>query len=216
MIGPDKNLRVNSNAAKQVIGSRRRNLLAGSAFAGGVFALMLAANPQSAMASCVVATGTPNIVNCNTATATINVTNTNAGVNPSIAREQLFTIGGDVNAEVQPGIAITRRGLAIDTTVAGAAINFINEGSISTLAPVTPPLVGGNAVLNLTTNNGNINYIGNGSVTDNGNGFNAIQTSSGNGSTSLLVGGIITSQNNAINAAATGGNVNISITGAAR
>jgi hypothetical protein len=196
--------------------SRRRNaLLAATALSGG-FALMMA-NPQSALATCAV-TSTPNTVDCATTTTT-NSANTDAGAAASNSSEQLFTKGGNVAAQVEPGAMITGFGLSIESTQPGANIIMNNQGTITNSAGVPGP-AGGTSVEDLNANGGNVSYIGNGSVfADPAHPTNAlVLTTVGNGIANVGSSGApITGQTftgvNAIVTSTGAGNANIFLSG---
>src|SRR5579862_6916776 len=171
--------------AKLPIKSRRRNFLAGSAFTGGVFALMMAANPQSASAACVInnSTGGAGTIECSGTYATSNSTNPITGTKTnasSSVRDQSFNDAFSVGAgasgyTIDPGTAITGYGLSIDSTVSNAPVTIINSGNVSvttgsgTLAGANPSLNASGAALNINGDGGTITYTGNG----NGNGGSA-------------------------------------------
>ncbi len=160
------NQQANGIVAAEPVRSRRVSLLAGTAFAGGVFALILAVNPQTAAAACAV-TSLPNTVDCATTTTT-NTTNTNAGAAASTDRQQNFTNGGVVNPgvtgnTVNVGATVDGFGLAITSTTA-TDVNVNNAGIVTNTAG-SDPAAGGTAAFNISSAGGNIVYTGSGATT---------------------------------------------------
>src|SRR5215211_3369833 len=144
-------------------GTRRRELLAGSALAGGVTALTLMANVEPSLAACVV-TASPNTVDCSGTFATSNSSNLNASTSPSTANIQAFTTGGDIGvgasgSTVEAGANITGAGLAIFNFQAGSNVTVVNSGSVTNND--SGSLIGG---LSIGANGGTFSYSGNGSA----------------------------------------------------
>jgi uncharacterized protein with beta-barrel porin domain len=139
----------------------RQTLLAGSAFTGA-FALLMAANPQSALAGCAV-TVAPNTVACGNTTTT-DTTNTQTPAAASTDRVQLFNAGGGVTGQVNSGATVNGFGLVITNTQTGTNgdINFTNAGTV-TVTTGAPNTGGFDGALVLNSG-GTINYAGNGSV----------------------------------------------------
>ena len=160
-----------------VSGIRHRQFrqgLLGATASSGAFALLIAANPQSALAANCTVTAAPNVVTCGTGSGTVvttdDTTNTDAGSNPSHKREYKFTTGGDINASVLSGITVNGFGLAITSTPANGAANisFTNGGTIQLTAGVPNGSHGGSDALDLNGNGGNVSYVGSGGTVSTG------------------------------------------------
>jgi outer membrane autotransporter protein len=169
--------------SKNVYGeTKRRKLLAETALSGGVLALMLTANPQTAVAACTVNPAL-NTVTCTNTTTTSNTTNgPNEFLTTSTDRQQSFNARGAVTAAVTSNAIVDGFGLAITNvpaptetigeivvqapTTTNSDINFTNAGAVTLTTGV--PSAGGSAALNLTSSDGNVTYSGNGNVDSGG------------------------------------------------
>ena len=194
--------------AKLPLRSRRRNFLAGSAFTGGVFALMMAANPQSAWAAgtCTInnSTGGAGTIECSGTFGTnSNTTNPITGTHTnstSTVRDQsfndAFSVGpGASGYAIDPGTAITGYGLSIDNTVSNAPITIVNSGNVSVttggaaLAGANSNLNANGAALNINGDGGTITYSGNGNATGGtGSNYDGIDIAN-TGPGAVIVGG---------------------------
>ena len=133
----------------------KRAFLVSTAFSGAL-AIGVIGHSHRALAACAITGGTiagPNTVACDTTVTTATV-NTDAASTTSSDSEQAFTQGGTVTATVHAGQNISGNGLWIESSEAGAAVTFTNNGS------VTGPSYG----VNLISNHGNVSYSGNGSA----------------------------------------------------
>src|SRR5947209_3982015 len=99
-------------------GKRRRELLAGSALAGGVLALMLTAMPQSANALCalnqVTLGASPELINCTTpnfATVDVIFHGGTGAVLIGGTNDRAYWFDQTINATVNAGTTVTGFGL---------------------------------------------------------------------------------------------------------
>jgi uncharacterized protein with beta-barrel porin domain len=141
---------------------RARSLLAGSAFAGGVLAALMA-NPQRASAACTVDPGVPGTtagtITCG-GTTTTDTTNTVTKHTDSNDRNQLFNNGADVVGSVADNLtAILGSGLQISQGNAAARLDMTNNGTVSITASTAE-----RGVLQLIGAGGAIIYNGSGSA----------------------------------------------------
>jgi subtilase-type serine protease len=195
-------------------------VLAGITLASGAFALMMAANPQNAVAACAV-TLPPNTVT-NTVTCGTTTTIDQTFPMPPMDRDRAYVFPfstddlrsvppGNVTGNITSGATVDGFGLAIVNNSRGAAdINFTNAGTITLTAGV--PTVGGTAALSLLSFGGNITYSGNGNVSSGSFNTDAIDlvTTGGNGSISFRSNGVINATNTGILATNDGtGGINI-------
>lgn len=186
----------------------RSEVLAGITLASGALALMLAVNPQNAVADCAVTSSSNN----NTVTCGTTTTVDQTFPTPPTGRDRAYVFPsddlprGNVTGNVTPGATVDGFGLAIANISRGAAdINFTNAGTITLTAGV--PTVGGTAALSLLSFGGNITYSGNGNV--NSGGFNATAidlATSGAGNIVITTAGTVNA-NQALNATATSGSI---------
>lgn len=150
-------------STSKIVGSRRHSLLAATAFAGAFVALM-AANPQSAVAGCVVGAGS---YTC----AATTTTDTSFPTNPPNDRNLPFGVGPGVATTTVNGL-IDGFGLATSVQSASDVLNVVNNSTVSVTGG-NSPTAGGTAVFNVTNTGGAtsvLNYTGTGNVINNGGG----------------------------------------------
>ena len=104
----------------------------------------------------------PNTVTCAADTTTTNTTNTNAGTASSSDRIQLFNAGGGVTATVNNNVTIDGAGLQIQSSQAGSAVSFTNNGAVTNSV-----VTGAVGAIDLRSNGGLITYSGSGSASGN-------------------------------------------------
>ena len=160
----------------------RSLLLAGTALASGVLAIMGGINPSYAACQTSSDEGDPVSVLCANNTTTTNTTNTNDNTNTS-DRRQLFD--ADIAAQVNAGVIVNGFGLRLETTKTDGGISVINNGTISTIQNVD--------ALSIIANGGLLTYDGTGSVNQLGNCecTGLFAQNSGNGSNIININGTI-------------------------
>jgi len=141
---------------------RARSLLAGTAFAGGVFAALMA-SAQNASAACTVTVG--GSVACATNTTTSDTVNTDAIRTNSTDRIQFFSKGANIVGSVGAagaGVTISGAGLEVAQGIATATLDMTNNGIVSIDASTAE-----RGALLLSGTGGAITYNGSGSAISN-------------------------------------------------
>lgn len=184
------------SASQQHIGGRfdLRSALFTTALGTGVLATASLWSADAAQAGCVDVSilTTPNTVLCDQPQTTIDLTD--IYVTPGLVatgnndrRHHSLNDPDNTVVTITPGGLIDGFGLAVTTTVAGAAITVDHQGAISVNAG-NNPTQGGTGVFNLTTNGGTITYTGNGSVIDNDGGNLGLVIDTGAGAGNIIIG----------------------------
>ncbi|HTV27937.1 MAG TPA: autotransporter domain-containing protein [Xanthobacteraceae bacterium] len=199
----------NSAAVRQIY----KHLLAGTAFAGGVLALIVG-DPQSAYAQCATSGSAPVVYSCATNTTTTNTTNAASPNAATSDRQQQFN--DSISGIVNNGITVNGFGIALTSTLSGGTITLTNDGAIQINSGNTASAGGADAVdLTDTSGNGLITYSGSGSVNNQGTAGAAVEISNtGSGGITVDTSGNYTAANGVgLLTQATGGATSITITG---